>query len=85
MMSRFHSPWQIDSSQILSRREIASVLDDLKRKGRRSVNSRLNLVIFRLATCCGCRASEIAGLRLQDLKLSVETLYLRLQGHRQGR
>jgi len=76
MMSRFHSPWQIDSSQILSRREIALVLDDLKRKGRRSVNSRLNLIIFRLATCCGCRASEIAGLRLQDLKLSVEKPYI---------
>ena len=76
MMSHFHSPWRIDQSQILSRREIATVLDDLKRKGRRSVNSRQNLIIFRLATCCGCRASELAGLKLQDLKLSVEKPYI---------
>ncbi|MFC1764904.1 tyrosine-type recombinase/integrase [Planctomycetota bacterium] len=76
MMNRFHNRWYIDSSQVLSRREIALVLDDLKRKGRRSVASRLNLKIFRLATCCGCRASEIAGLKLQDLKLSVEKPYI---------
>ncbi|MFC1765491.1 tyrosine-type recombinase/integrase [Planctomycetota bacterium] len=76
MMATYHNSWKIDSSQILSRREITTVLDDLKRKGRRSVNSRQNLVIFRLATCCGCRASEIAGLKLQDLKLSIEKPYL---------
>jgi len=71
MMNRFHNRWYIDQSQILSRKEIALVLDDLKRKGRRSVNSQQNLIIFRLATCCGCRASELAGL-----KLSVEKPYI---------
>ncbi|MFC1652492.1 tyrosine-type recombinase/integrase [Planctomycetota bacterium] len=75
-MNRFHNSWSIDQSQILSREEIALVLDDLKRKGRRSVNSRQNLIIFRLATGCGCRASEIVGLRLQDLKLGVERPYI---------
>jgi integrase len=78
MMQSYHSRWYIDSSQILSRNEIALVLDDLKRKGRRSVNSRLNMIIFRLAVCCGCRASEIGGLKLQDVKLTIDKPYLYL-------
>lgn len=40
----------IDSTRILSKAEVAKVLADLKRK-KRSVNSRQNLVVFRLATC----------------------------------
>jgi len=63
------SYWKIDQNKILTREEIAEVLDDLKRRGRRSVNSRQNLIIFRLATCCGLRASEIAGLKIQNIKL----------------
>ena len=64
------SYWKIDQNKILSRDEIAEVLADLKHRGRRSVNSRQNLVIFRLACCCGLRASEIAGLKLPNIKLS---------------
>jgi len=63
------SYWKIDQNKILTREEIAEVLDDLKRRGRRSVNSRQNLIIFRLACCCGLRASEIAGLKIQNIKL----------------
>ena len=55
--------WTIDVTKILSESEIARVLADLKRRARRSVNSRQNLVIFRLATCCGLRVSEICGLK----------------------
>jgi len=57
----------IDKTRILARAEIAEVLTDLKRK-KRSVNTRQNLVVFRLATCCGLRVSEIAGLRLCDVQ-----------------
>ena len=39
------------------------MLAELHRKASRSKNTRLNLVIFRLACCCGLRASEIAMSR----------------------
>ncbi len=76
VMVRNSKHWRIDHSQILSRQEITQVLDDLKRRGLRSVNSRQNLIVFRLATCCGCRASEIAGLRLQDIKVRLDQPYI---------
>ena len=63
------SNWIVDRSRILQRDEIALVLTDLRRKARRSTNSRMNMVVFRLATCCGLRASEIAGLALADVQV----------------
>ena len=45
-------------------------LDDLRRKALRSRNTRLNLVLFPLATCCGLRASEIAQLQVGDVRWS---------------
>src|ERR1700704_4988266 len=50
----------LDATKILTRRELAAVLNDLKRKAPRSKNTRLNLALFRLACCCGLRACEIA-------------------------
>jgi integrase len=46
-----------DPTKILTRTELTTVLADLKRKAPRSKNALLNLVIFRLACCCGLRAS----------------------------
>lgn len=57
----------MDSTKILTRSEIVDVLADLQRK-RRSINTRQNAVIFRLATCCGLRVSEIVGLSLANVK-----------------
>lgn len=57
----------IDQTRILTRSEIAEVIRDLKRRGKRSINSRQNLVIFRLATCCGLRVSEICGLTMANV------------------
>ena len=57
----------MDRTRILSRSEMAEVVAELKRK-RRSVNTRQNLVVFRLSACCGLRVSEIAGLRLCDVQ-----------------
>ena len=53
--------WKVDATKILSRSEIGAVLADVKRRGKRrsSVNTRQNLVIFRLATCCGLRATAL--------------------------
>ncbi|HUT09846.1 MAG TPA: site-specific integrase [Thermoguttaceae bacterium] len=58
----------LDAIKILTRSEIAAVIADLKRK-RRSVNTRQNLALFRLATCCGLRVSEIVGLNLSNVKV----------------
>ena len=45
-----------DPTKILTRRELAAVLADLV-ESPRSPNTRMNLVLFRLAACCGLRAS----------------------------
>lgn len=63
-----HASWTIDRSKLLIADEIRAVVDDLSRKAKRSVNTRMNLVIFRLATSCGLRVSEICGLKISDLK-----------------
>jgi integrase len=62
-----YSDWSVDATKILSRRELAAVLADLERRSIRSRQARLNRVIFRLACCCGLRASEIARLQLADV------------------
>jgi integrase len=66
-----YSTWNIDASQILSRRELDTVLRDLKRRATRLPNVQMNLAILRLACCCGLRASEIGGLRLGDVRVDV--------------
>jgi integrase/recombinase XerD len=71
--------WTVDRSKILQPDEIALVLTDLRRKARRSTNSRMNLVVFRLATCCGLRASEIAGLTLADVQVDNSRPSIRIR------
>jgi integrase/recombinase XerD len=61
----------IDSTKILTRRELSIVLAELKRKAGRSPGTWLNLIIFRLAACCGLRVSELASLRLTDVRVEV--------------
>ena len=68
-----------DMTKTLTRREIQTVLADLRRKAPRSKNARLNLVIFRLATCCGLRASEIALLQLGDVRIELPRPHLRVR------
>jgi integrase/recombinase XerD len=80
--------WQIAPAKILTRQELALVLADLKVKGERSRNGRLNLILFRLACCCGLRVSEIAKLRLDDVDLASRRPNIRIRrevgkgGHR---
>ena len=73
------SNWIVDRSKILQRDEIARILTDLRRKARRSVNTRMNLAIFRLAACCGLRASEIAGLTLADVQVDNSRPSIRIR------
>jgi integrase len=68
-----------DMTKILTRRELQAVLADLKRKAARSKNTRLNLVIFRLAACCGLRASEIAQLHMADLRVEMPRPHIRIR------
>ena len=67
-----------DVTKILSRRELRTVLADLKRKAPRSKNTQLNLLIFRLAVCCGLRASEIAKLQVDDVRVGSPRPHLRI-------
>jgi integrase len=69
----------LDATKILTRRELAAVLGDLKRKAPRSKNTRLNLALFRLACCCGLRASEIAKLRVGDVRTEVARPHIRIR------
>lgn len=62
---------ELDVTKILSREEFAIVLKDLKRRAQRSENSFRNLIVFRLAACCGLRVSEIRGLNLADVNIGI--------------
>ena len=73
-----HSARLTDPTKILTRGEMAAVLADLRRKAPRSKNTRLNLVIFRLAACCGLRASEIAMLQVADVRTELPRPHLRI-------
>jgi integrase len=53
--------------RILSEIEIHRVLDDLSKRAKRSTASKQNLVVFRLACCCGLSRTEIADLQLRDV------------------
>jgi integrase/recombinase XerD len=70
--------WKVSPWKILSAGEIRDVLVELKRKSKRSTNTRTNLVIFRLATCCGLRVSEISGLKMRDVRLNEKKPHIRL-------
>src|SRR5262245_20323694 len=71
-MSFQMSNWQIDGSKIMSPAEVTAVLQDMKRRSRRSLNSRLNLVLFRLATCSGLRVSELTRITLDNVKVGSD-------------
>ncbi len=65
----------VDQTRILTRSEISDLIEELKRK-RRSINTRQNLIIFRLATCCGLRVSEIVGLKMANVKITGKRPHL---------
>jgi integrase len=71
--------WTVDKSKILQPNEIARVLADLARKSRRSLNTRMNRVIFRLSTCCGLRASEVAQITLADVQVDSSQPKIRIR------
>ena len=78
-MNAATASWTVDVTKILTRHEVATILADLERKARRSVNTRQNRVVFRLATCCGLRASEIVGLTIGDVRVGVDRPWIRIR------
>lgn len=75
-----HSPsLRVNATQILSRRELSLVLTDLEQRSRSSAPARLNLILLRLACCCGLRASEIAALQIADVRCEVSRPHLRIR------
>ena len=73
------STWNLDPTRILTRRELTTVLADLSDRAAHYANSQRNLIIVRLACCCGLRVSEIAGLQLDDVVADVQRPHLRLR------
>jgi integrase/recombinase XerD len=73
------STWNLDQTRLLTRRELATVLADLAPRAARSANVHRNLVIVRLACCCGLRVSEMAAMQLDDVVVDVARPHLRLR------
>jgi integrase/recombinase XerD len=70
---------KVDTTKILTRSELAAVLIELKRKAPRSHCTRQNLIIFRLASCCGLRVSEIAQLQIADVRVELARPHIRIR------
>jgi integrase len=66
--------------QILTVDELQEIIATLKQRARRSRSTETNLVIVRLACCCGLRASEISGLELRDFHFTKIKPRLHVRG-----
>jgi integrase len=74
-----HRSPTVDPTKILTRQELRLVLADLKRQAVRSKQGHVNLILFRLAACCGLRVSEIAHLYLADVRTDGSRPHLRIR------
>lgn len=64
-----NTAWKPDPRKCIETEDVAKIVADLKRRGKRSVSTKMSLAIFRLAVGCGLRVSEICGLRMRDVQL----------------
>jgi integrase len=71
--------WTVDVTRVLTRRELATVLADARNQADRSLNAERNLIILRLACCCGLRVSEIGALRLDDVNIDGARPHIQLR------
>ena len=74
-----HRSPTVDPTKILTRQELRLVLADLKRQAERSKQGHVNLILFRLAACCGLRVSEIAHLHMADVRTDGPRPHLRIR------
>jgi integrase/recombinase XerD len=70
--------WEVTAAKILTKEEVQKVLAELQRKSRRSLNTRTNLILFRLATCCGLRASELTRITLDNVRVDSDSPKIRV-------
>ena len=71
----------VDQTRILSHDDIHEVITHLKRpRLARYRSNRQLLIVFRLSTCLGLRASEIADLKLSNVRLTKRLPSLRVTG-----
>jgi integrase len=76
----FSNPaWTVDVTRVLTRRQLAAVLTDARKLAEQSLNAQRNLIIVRLACCCGLRVSEIGALRLDDVTVDGARPHIRLR------
>ncbi len=68
----------IDVTKILTRAEIDRILYDMRRRIgiSRSDSTLMTLIVFRLATCCGLRASEIGKIHMGDVRVGMSRPYI---------
>lgn len=71
--------WVLDRTKILQVGEFKVVIAELNRKSRRSINTKMNKVIFRLTTCCGLRASEVSKIALDDVRVDNGSPHVRIR------
>ena len=71
--------WKVDQTKILTRDEYARALLDLRRRADRSEATQVALMVFRLACGCGLRASEIAGLNIQDVHVGISRPWIQVR------
>ena len=71
--------WTLDQTRILTLNQVKRVLEELERRSRRYRSTLTNLAVFRLATCCGLRVSEISQLELRDLKLTSQRPHIHVR------
>jgi len=71
--------WTLDQTRILTLNQVKRVLENLERRSRRYRSTLTNLAVFRLATCCGLRVSEISQRELRDLKLTSERPHIHVR------
>ena len=78
------TPMLIDASKVLTRDEVRAVLGSLVRRGKPPPGVRRRELVFRLATCCGLRVSEITDLRMDDVRcedgIARPVIYIRGNG-----
>lgn len=68
----------IERTKILTKNEIRTIISDLSAR-KSAPNTHQNLIIFRLATCCGLRVSEIVGITLDDVQSGCEFPHINIR------
>jgi site-specific recombinase XerD len=78
-MVTYSNAWSVKQSKVMTEMEIDSVIGDLVPKSRSSRQILVKLVIFRLATYCGLRVTEMTLLNMDDVRLDCEQPFIRIR------